>query len=58
MAPTVSRGLQLTYGGKTVDVEVKGTLPEYQQVRSMELSQARFLSYADNAGRSRVVVLG
>ena len=58
MAPTVSRGLQLTYGGKTVDVEVKGTLPEYQQVRSMELSQGRFLSYADNAGRARVVVLG
>ena len=58
MAPTFNRVLQLTYGGNTVDVEVKGTLPEYQQVRSMELSQGRFLSYADNAGRARVVVLG
>ena len=58
MAPTFDRVLQLRYGGNTVDVEVKGTLPEYQQVRSMELSQGRFLSYADNAGRARVVVLG
>ncbi|HJO90287.1 MAG TPA: ABC transporter permease [Anaerolineales bacterium] len=58
MAPTFSKMLQLTYGGNTVDVEVIGTMPEYQLVRSMELSQGRFLAYGDNAGRARVVVLG
>ena len=58
MAPTFSKMLQLTYGGNTVDVEVIGTMPEYQLVRSMEMSQGRFLAYGDNAGRARVVVLG
>ena len=58
MAPTIQRVLQLKYIGNTVDVEVIGTLPAYQQVRSMTLSQGRFFSSGENGARSRVVVLG
>ncbi|HCU98928.1 MAG TPA: hypothetical protein DGM69_06250, partial [Chloroflexi bacterium] len=58
MAPTIQRVLQLKYIGNTVDVEVIGTLPAYQQVRSMTLSQGRFFSDGENGARSRVVVLG
>ena len=58
IAPTFSRFVQITYGGNSVDVEVRATIPSYQQVRSMELANGRFISHSEASSRARVVVLG
>ncbi|MDP7645295.1 MAG: ABC transporter permease [Anaerolineales bacterium] len=54
----VSQGMQLTYAGNTVDVQVTATLPAYQQVRTVEVANGRFFLRSDGASRARVVVLG
>ena len=58
IAPTFESFVQLTYGGNSVDVQVRATIPSHQQVRSMELSNGRFISRGEDSSRARVVVLG
>lgn len=58
ISPVFQRFSQLTYGGNSMDVEVRATVDTYQQVRAMELSMGRFISRGEDSGRARVVVLG
>ncbi len=58
ISPVFQRFSQLTYGGTSIDVEVRATVDNYQQVRAMELSNGRFISRAEDSSRARVVVLG
>ncbi len=58
IAPVFQRFSQLTYGGNSMDVEVRATVDTYQQVRVMELSNGRFISRGEDSSRARVVVLG
>jgi len=58
ISPVFQRFSQLTYGGNSMDVEVRATVDNYQQVRAMELSNGRFISRVDESNRARVVILG
>ena len=58
MVPIFEKVLKITYEGNSVDVGVTGTIPEYQQVRSLEIAQGRFFSNSEGSARVRVVVLG
>ena len=58
ISPVFQRISQLTYGGTSIDVEVRATVDNYQQVRAMELSKGRFISRVDDSSRARVVILG
>ena len=58
IAPIFEKVLKITYEGNSVDVGVTGTIPEYQQVRSLEIAQGRFFSNSEGSARVRVVVLG
>ncbi len=58
IVPNVSKSMQLTYAGNTLDAQVRATLPSYQQVRTVEVANGRFFLSSDGASRARVVVLG
>ncbi len=58
VSPVVSGRVTLKNGQTSTQVSLTGTTASYQTIRSMELSQGRFLTDIDVEYRQKVVVLG
>ncbi len=58
VVPEINSRFQMKYGNKNLNLSTIGTTPNYSSVHGFTLAQGRFLSAADEAARSRVVVLG
>ena len=58
VAPTVSGGAQVTYGGANWRTSVLGTSPSYAGLRDMKPTIGRFISEEDVRTRALVAVLG
>jgi putative ABC transport system permease protein len=58
VAPTSSSSASLTNGTTNWTTTLTGTTPSWQEVRSREVTNGRFLTEADEASAAAVVVLG
>ena len=58
VAPTVSRGVTVTYRGESRTVPLEGTTPEFEFVRNFPVEVGVFISDSDVARSARVAVLG
>ncbi len=54
----VSKPTQISANGQTMNVNVQGVGADYQLIQSLEIGQGEFFTKDDEAGLSRVVVLG
>ena len=53
-----ARNGNFIYAGRNSEVNVNGVTPNYSAIRGWKTATGRFVDEQDNAGRSRVVVLG
>jgi len=58
VVPEISARFQFKYGNKNLNLTTIGTTPNYSSVHGFEVAEGSFISAADEAARSRVVVLG
>ena len=58
VAPEIDRQVTASYRGESVDVQVTGTIPEYEHVRSFRPELGAFFTSGDEAASARVAVLG
>ncbi len=58
IVPEINQRFQVKYGNKNLNVSTIGTTPNYPDVHGFEVAHGRMFTAADNAARSRVVVLG
>ncbi|KPL78853.1 hypothetical protein ADN00_06490 [Ornatilinea apprima] len=56
--PAVSGSVEISYSGVTEQSSLTGTLPEYQQVRSLELLEGDFITSENQNGIASVAVIG
>jgi len=56
--PAVSGAVEISYSGVTKQSSLTGTLPEYQQVRSLELLEGDFITSENQNGIASVAVIG
>ncbi|NMC55264.1 MAG: FtsX-like permease family protein [Chloroflexi bacterium] len=56
--PAVSGSVEISYSGVTKQSSLTGTLPEYQQVRSLELLEGEFITSENQNGIASVAVIG
>jgi putative ABC transport system permease protein len=58
VVPEISSRFQFKYGNKNLNLTTIGTTPNYSSVHGFDVAEGSFISAADEAARSRVVVLG
>jgi len=58
VVPEISTRYQFKYGNKNLSLSTIGTTPNYSSVHGFVIAHGSFISAADEAARSRVVVLG
>ncbi len=58
VAPSVSRGQQVTYGRQNADTTVSGVTPAYESVRNFPVAEGSFITDEDMKAESRVAVIG
>jgi len=58
VVPEISTRFQFKYGNKNLNLTTIGTTPNYSSVHGFVVAKGSFISAADEAARSRVVVLG
>jgi putative ABC transport system permease protein len=58
VVPEISSRFQFKYGNKNLNLTTIGTTPNYSSVHGFDVAEGAFISAADEAARSRVVVLG
>ncbi len=58
VAPDVSRRYQITAKGQNTNTEVIGTVPEYSEVRNVQIDKGSFISSQHIRNLARVAVLG
>jgi putative ABC transport system permease protein len=58
VAPMTDTDRQAQYKGRSLEVEVLGSPPEYGRIRDVSLAQGRFLTRADERGGRNVCVVG
>ncbi len=58
VVPEINSRFQIKYGNRNLNLSVLGTTPNYIDVHGFTVAQGRMFSRADDAGRSRVAVLG
>ena len=58
VAPMTDTDRQAEYEGRSLEVEVLGSPPEYGRIRDVTLAQGRFLTRADERGARNVCVVG
>ncbi len=58
MAPEVSGRYQVTARGQNTNTQVVGTIPDYQNVRNVQVAEGSFVSTQNVQGGSKVAVLG
>ncbi len=58
VVPEIGGRLQVKYGNKNFNLSVVGTTPNYPLVHGFKLAHGEFLSAAEEASRTRAVVLG
>ena len=58
VVPEINRRFQLKYGNKNLNLTTIGTTSNYPSVHGFVVEHGSFFSAADDASRSRVVVLG
>jgi putative ABC transport system permease protein len=56
--PTYQSSYIVKYGDESFNVTVTGVTPEYQDVRSYDVANGRFIADGDNKSQSKVAVLG
>jgi putative ABC transport system permease protein len=57
-APEVNTVASVGYQRNTVNLQISGVTPEYEQVRNARVAEGSFISDQDMLGRARVAVLG
>ncbi|MFB6248191.1 MAG: ABC transporter permease [Salinibacter sp.] len=58
VAPMTDTDRQAQYKGRSLEVEILGTPPDYGRIRDVALAQGRFLTRADERGGRNVCVVG
>ena len=58
VVPEINSRFQIKYGNRNLNLSVLGTTPNYPDVHGFTMAHGRMFSAADDAGRSRVAVLG
>lgn len=58
IVPTYQSSYIVKYGDESFDVSVTGVTAQYQDVRSYDVDQGRFITDGDNKSQSKVAVLG
>lgn len=58
VAPMTSTDRSAQYRGRTLEVEIVGSTPEYGRIRDVNLDQGRFLTEGDERGGRNVCVIG
>jgi putative ABC transport system permease protein len=58
IVPTYQSSYIVKYGDESFNVTVTGVTPEYQDVRSYDVANGRFIANGDNKSQSKVAVLG
>ena len=58
VAPTLSKGVSVSYGNNTANSQATGITPVITQIRDYTLEQGRFINDQDVTVRNNVVVLG
>ncbi len=58
VAPVLSSGLEISYGGETTSADVSGVTPDYQTVTNMSLTEGTFITDENLLGLASVVVVG
>jgi len=58
ISPTISGSLTVKYGTKSKSTSVLGTNPEYQIVKSMNVTKGRFLISFDVEYRQKIAIIG
>lgn len=57
-SPELSVPTKVAYGGRDMDVQVKGVVPEYRETRAVSLLMGRFINRRDMETWSKAVVIG
>lgn len=58
VAPMTSTDRSAQYKGRSLEVEIVGSTPEYGRIRDVNLDQGRFLTEGDERGGRNVCVIG
>ncbi|HUD45005.1 MAG TPA: ABC transporter permease [Patescibacteria group bacterium] len=58
VSPEVSKRVQVTAGRNNSNIQVIGAVPAYMDVHKVTMSSGTFITDQDNAGMTKVVVLG
>lgn len=58
VAPMVDTDRSVQYKGRSLEVEILGSLPAYGRIRGVDLAQGRFLTQSDERGGRNVCVIG
>jgi putative ABC transport system permease protein len=58
VAPILSQGLQVTYGGEKTNPTVYGVTSSYKDVRNYSMSEGEFITDEQNLGRASVALIG
>jgi putative ABC transport system permease protein len=58
ISPTYQTSAQVQYGSNQSQFSITGVTPDFAEVEAYTVNQGRFITNADNAAESRVVVLG
>ena len=58
VAPAQERDLQLKYGNASMIATVRGTTPEYEEIRNFRTVAGRYFTHEENQRGARVVVIG
>ena len=58
VVPEIDSRYQVKYGNRNLNITVLGTTPNYVDVHGFTIMSGRMFSFADDASRRRVVVLG
>lgn len=58
VAPAQERDLQLKYGNESMFATVRGTTPEYEEIRNFRTVAGRYFTHEENQRAERVVVIG
>ncbi|MDP3450316.1 MAG: ABC transporter permease, partial [Anaerolineaceae bacterium] len=58
VAPILTQGLQVTYGGEKTNPTVYGVTSSYKDVRNYSMSEGEFITDEQNLGRASVALIG
>lgn len=57
VTPVFLRGARVVYGDKSIDVQVKGTTANFEQVRNLAVASGRFFTQDEVESQQRLVVI-